>query len=151
MAKKSMRSSSLNFSRPRCRSVVYEPAIWLRSTVGNDYLVSDGKNKYSVPFDLIGEKVQIRLTRNVVEVFFKGCRITSHERLAFCRMKPVIKTNHMPDNHKKYLNYNADEFMKWSKDTGKSVADVIERFLSTGSDPECCVPPNENCPLCAYA
>ena len=31
----------------------YEPAIWLQATVGNDYLVSDGKNKYSVPFDLI--------------------------------------------------------------------------------------------------
>lgn len=117
-------------------STPYEPAIWLQATVGNDYLVSDGKNKYSVPFDLIGEKVQIRLTRNVVEVFFKGYRITSHERLAFCRMKTVIKTDHMPDNHKKYLNYNADEFVKWSKDTGKSVADVIERFLSTGSVPE---------------
>ena len=77
-------------------STPYESAIWLQATVGNDYLVSDGKNKYSVPFDLIGEKVQIRLTRNVVEVSFKGCRITSHERLAFCRMKPVIKTDHIP-------------------------------------------------------
>jgi len=114
----------------------YEPAIWLQATVGNDYLVSDGKNKYSVPFDLIGEKVQIRLTRNVVEVFFKGSRITSHKRLAVCKMKPVIKTDHMPDNHKKYLNYNADEFMKWAKDTGKSVTYVVERFLSTGSVPE---------------
>lgn len=26
----------------------YEPAIWLRATVGNDYLISDGKNDYSV-------------------------------------------------------------------------------------------------------
>ncbi len=114
----------------------YEPAIWLQATVGNDYLISDGKNKYSVPFDLIGEKVQIRLTRNVVEVFFKGSRMTSHERLSFSRMKPVVKTDHMPDNHKKYLNYNADEFMKWADDIGKSVADVVGSFLNTGSVPE---------------
>lgn len=66
-------------------TTAYEPAIWLQATVGNDYLISDGKNKYSVPFDLIGEKVQIRLTRNVVEVFFRGSRMTSHERLAFSR------------------------------------------------------------------
>ena len=114
----------------------YEPAIWLQATVGNDYLISDGKNKYSVPFDLIGEKVQIRLTRNTVEVFFKGSRMTSHKRLDVCRMKPVIKTDHMPENHKKYLSYNADEFMNWAKDIGKSVLDVVESFLSIGDVPE---------------
>ena len=114
----------------------YEPAIWLRATVGNVYLISDGKNKYSVPFDLIGEKVQIRLTRNTVEVFFKGSRMTSHKRLDVCRMKPVIKTDHMPENHKKYLSYNADEFMNWAKDIGKSVSDVVESFLSIGDVPE---------------
>ncbi len=114
----------------------YEPAIWLQSKVGNDYLISDGKNKYSVPFDLIGEKVQIRLTRNTVEVFFKGSRMTSHKRLDVCRMKPVIKTDHMPENHKKYLSYNADEFMNWAKDIGKSVSDVVESFLSIGDVPE---------------
>ena len=114
----------------------YEPAIWLQATVGNDYLISDGKNKYSVPFDLIGEKVQIRLTRNTVEVFFKGSRMTSHKRLDVCRMKPVIKTDHMPENHKKYLSYNADEFMNWAKDIGKSVSDVVESFLSIGTVPK---------------
>ena len=114
----------------------YEPAIQLQSKVGNDYLISDGKNKYSVPFDLIGEKVQIRLTRNTVEVFFKGSRMTSHKRLDVFRMKPVIKTDHMPENHKKYLSYNADEFMNWAKDIGKSVLDVVESFLSIGDVPE---------------
>ena len=48
----------------------YEPAIWIPSMkVGYDYLGSDGLNKYSVPFDLIGERVDIRTTRNAVEVF----------------------------------------------------------------------------------
>ena len=59
----------------------YEPAIWTQATVGNDYLISDGRNKYSVPFDLIGEKVQIRLTENTVEVYFNGSRVASHKRL----------------------------------------------------------------------
>lgn len=31
----------------------YEPSVWKQQTVGNDYLISDGVNKYSVPFDLI--------------------------------------------------------------------------------------------------
>ena len=44
-------------------------------SVGNDYLVSDGMNKYSVPYALIGKKVNLRLTPNTVEVFFRGNRV----------------------------------------------------------------------------
>lgn len=52
---------------------LYEPAIWSPDLkVGNDYLVSNGLNKYSDPYDpidLIGEKVNLRLTPTPVEVF----------------------------------------------------------------------------------
>lgn len=41
----------------------YEPAVWSSAKVQNDYLIIDGINKYSVPFDLIGEQVDIRLTK----------------------------------------------------------------------------------------
>ena len=30
----------------------YEPSVWKQQTVGNDYLISDGLNKYSVPYQL---------------------------------------------------------------------------------------------------
>ena len=48
----------------------YEPAIWLNPKVGTDYLVTDGINKYSVPYDLIGEIVDVRVSKNTVEVFY---------------------------------------------------------------------------------
>ena len=56
----------------------YEPAAWSSAKVPNDYTISDGRNRYSVPFDLIGETVDIRLTRDTVEVFFHGGRVASH-------------------------------------------------------------------------
>lgn len=34
----------------------FEAAVWSAAKVPNDYLVSDGRNKYSVPYNLIGEK-----------------------------------------------------------------------------------------------
>ena len=37
--------------------------------VGLDHLVSDRLNKYSVPFDLIGERVSLQLTKKLVEIF----------------------------------------------------------------------------------
>lgn len=75
----------------------YEPAIWSPDLkVGSDYLVSDRMNKYSVPYDLIGEKVNLRLTPNTVDVFFHGSRVAIHVRSrVYCR-EPVVKLEHMP-------------------------------------------------------
>ena len=49
----------------------FEAAVWSMAKVPNDYLISDGKNKYSVPYNLIGEKVDIRVTKNLVEVYYR--------------------------------------------------------------------------------
>lgn len=114
----------------------YEPSVWKQQTVGNDYLVSDGLNKYSVPFDLIGEQVQIRLTRNLVEIYFKGSRMTSHKRLEKYSIQPIVKPEHMPDRHREYLNYNADVFKTWAKTVGKSAEEIVRYFLTSGSAAE---------------
>ena len=90
------------FMRP-LPTMPYEPAVWSPELrVGNDYLVSDGVNRYSVPFDLIGEKVVLRLTRNAVEVFFKGTRVAMHLRNGTPQREPVVKEEHMPPEHRKY-------------------------------------------------
>lgn len=114
----------------------YEPAVWKQQTVGNDYLISDGLNKYSVPFDLIGEQVQIRLTRDLIEVYFKGSRMTSHKRLEKYSVQPVVKPEHMPDRHREYLSYNADEFREWAKTVGNSAEEVVKYFLTSGNAAE---------------
>ena len=114
----------------------YEPSVWKQQTVGNDYLISDGLNKYSIPFDLIGEQVQIRLTKDLVEVYFKGSRMTSHKRLEKFSVQPVVKPEHMPSNHREYLNCNAEEFKAWAKTVGTSTEIIVNHFLSSGSVPE---------------
>ena len=56
----------------------YEPALWSPDLlVGYDYLVSDGMNKYSLPFDLIGHKVNLRITRDTLQVSIKAPLIFS--------------------------------------------------------------------------
>ena len=61
----------------------YEPAVWLPDqNIGYDYFVSDGINKHSVPFDLIGKGVSVRTTKKLVEVYFNRDRMAVHERKA---------------------------------------------------------------------
>jgi len=110
----------------------YEPAVWSTATVQKDYLITDGKNKFSVPFDLIGEKVDIRITRNTIEAFFHGTRMASHPRADKRLHNPITLKEHMPENHRKYLSYNDDEFLSWAAGIGDDTLAVVKSFLESG-------------------
>lgn len=62
-------------------AITLEAAVWSVAKVPNDNLISDGRNKYSVPYNLIGEKVDIYVTNIIAEVFYHGSRVPSHRRL----------------------------------------------------------------------
>ena len=114
----------------------YEPAVWSTAKVQQDYLITDGKNKYSVPFDLIGEQVDIRLTQNTIEAYYHGSRIASHPRKQIAQRDPVIQPEHMPQQHRKYLANNQDDFRSWAKNIGSKTQAVVEFFLTSGTEPE---------------
>lgn len=115
----------------------YEPAVWTNELkVGVDYLVSDGMNRYSVPFDLIGEFVVLRLTRNAVEVYYRGDRITAHVRSLVPKRDPIVKQEHMPEAHRQYLKYNADDFILWGNSVGPNTGKTIQYFLEKDRTPE---------------
>ena len=114
----------------------FEAAVWSVAKVPNDYLVSDGRNKYSVPYNLIGETVDIRVTRVVVEVFYHGSRVASHRRLQTLQRAPLVKLEHMPQAHRKYLMYNADDFNRWAMSVGPMTEKVVQHFLTAGKAPE---------------
>ncbi len=114
----------------------YEPSVWLMPKVGCDYLVSDGLNKYSVPYDLIGEKVDVKLTKHIVEVFYKQTRVAAHVRLEKGQRDPVVKPEHMPEAHRKYLSYNAEEFAAWAHTIGPKTEETVQYFLTSGKEAE---------------
>ena len=59
----------------------FELAQWKVATVQYNYHISVEKMQYSVPYEYIKQKVDVRLTRNMVEVFYNQNRIASHRRL----------------------------------------------------------------------
>lgn len=115
----------------------YEPAVWLpEQTVGHDYLVSDGINKYSVPFDLIGKKVSLKTTRKLVEIYFHGDRMAVHVRKDTPQRDPIVKTEHMPPEHQAYMKYTEEDFTAWGKEVGPATQLTVESFLRRGREPE---------------
>ena len=114
----------------------YEPSIWSEQTILLDYTVTDGLNKYSVPYDLIGEMVSVRVTRDAVEVFFHENRVAVHPRDRKRRRDPIMTLSHMPENHRQYLAYTKDDFETWAAAIGPNTAKVVRYFLESGRAPE---------------
>lgn len=108
----------------------FELATWKIATVQYNYHISVDSQSYSVPYEYIKQKVDVRLTRNIVEVFFEGHRICSHPRLRGRKGQYSTLEAHMPPDHKKYVDWNGERFRKWSAKIGLNTAAVIEHLLT---------------------
>lgn len=108
----------------------YELSTWKIATVAPNYHISLDKMNYSVPFEYIKKKVDVRLTKNTVEVFFDGNRICSHRRLYGRANQYSTNEEHMPPNHQKYVQWNGDRFIKWAAKIGSSTKMVVTAILN---------------------
>ncbi|MGE5506863.1 MAG: IS21 family transposase, partial [Chitinophagales bacterium] len=59
----------------------YEFAQWKKAKVSIDYHIDVDRNFYSVPYQLVGEHVDVRVSFRTVEVYHKGRRVASHVRI----------------------------------------------------------------------
>lgn len=106
----------------------YETAVWSTATIQPDYLIKVGDCKYSVPYEFIGKKVDIRATESCIEVFYHNNRIASHVRVDYSP-DPIYVPEHMPENHRKFLEYNSESFLKWAESIGQSTLIVTKNLL----------------------
>ena len=109
----------------------YELATWKIATVQFNYHISVEKMHYSCSYEYIKHKVDVRITQNVVEVFFNNLRICSHPRLHGRPGQYSTVTEHMPENHKKYTQWNAERFIAWGESVGPHTAITVKAILSS--------------------
>ncbi|ABR47930.1 Integrase, catalytic region [Alkaliphilus metalliredigens QYMF] len=109
----------------------YELALWKTATVQFNYHISVEKMHYSVPYEYIKHKVDVRMTRNVVEVFFNNHRIASHVRCYGRVGQYSTVVEHMPEDHKSYTTWNSERFISWAKGIGPNTSIAIKAILST--------------------
>jgi transposase len=108
----------------------YELSEWKKAVVQYNYhIITDG-HYYSVPFEYIRREVDVRMTRNVVEVFCDGSRICSHVRLYGKRDLYSTQENHLPPKHQEYTRWNGERFRNWAAKIGASTKVVVESILS---------------------
>lgn len=108
----------------------YELATWMKATVQYDYHITADRMHYSVPHEYIKCEVHFRLSKDAIEVFFEDHRIASHKRLTGMPGQRVTLPEHMPDNHKKYLQWDFERFMEWAQNIGPNTSITMHAILS---------------------
>jgi transposase len=113
----------------------YEFAEWKKARVAIDYHVELEKNFYSVPYGLAREEVEVRYTSGVVEVLFKGSRVASHRR-RFGRGEYSTLAEHMPESHRRYLEWSPTRLVSWAGSIGPETAALVTAILESRPHPE---------------
>lgn len=109
----------------------YEFAQWKTATVQLNYHIAIDSQNYSTPYEYVKKKVDVRYTKSMIEVFYKGSRICSHKRLYGRRGQYSTLIDHMPANHQLYNEWDAVRFLKWASDIGISTKEVVQKLFDS--------------------
>ena len=114
---------------------LYEYAEWKVVTVNIDYHIEVDKHYYSVPFRLLREKLDVRLTAHTVEAFQKGQRVATHVRSFVPHHHTTLK-EHMPVAHQQYLEWTPSRIISWAEKIGPQTALLVQKIIDTRAYPE---------------
>jgi len=113
----------------------YEYAEWGKAKVNIDYHIEVDHHYYSVPFRLLRERLDVRLTATTVEAFHKGERVAAHVR-SYLRGRHTTSLEHMPPEHRKYAEWSPSRFIQWAGKTGVATVQLVERIMAARTYPE---------------
>jgi transposase len=113
----------------------YEYAEWKKARVNIDYHVAVDGRYYSVPYQLVNQQVEVRLTITAVECFHKSKRVASHLRAPRSGQYTTV-TAHMPKAHQDYVQWTPERLVHWARKTGPETARVVETILISRPHPQ---------------
>lgn len=124
--------------RPVLRPLPAERYQWLEwkpASVGPDYHVELHGHYYSVPYQLVGAKVELRLSLTEVEVLHNNRRVASHLR-SYALGKHTTTKEHMASAHRRYAEWTPQRITDWAAQTGPATASVAAEILRRRPHPE---------------
>ena len=134
------RSAFEKLDRPAPRQLPsqrYAMGAWkLGVGVNLDYHFEYEHRHYSVPCELIGTKVDVRATANVIEVWRDNRRVTSHERSRGPQGTAVTKPEHRPRAHREWGEWPPERLVGWAQTKGPKTGEVAAAILARGPHPE---------------
>jgi transposase len=112
----------------------YPFVAWKTAKVNIDYHIEVDRHFYSVPHQLTGERVDIRMGPQVVEVLYKNRRVASHVR-SYVPGRATTSPEHRPKAHQKYLEWTPSRIIQWAGKVGPHTKKLVETILASKPHP----------------
>ena len=113
----------------------YAYAEWRRCRAGLDYHVEVHGHFYSVPYRLMREGIEARVTDQTIELFHQGNRVACHLRNARQHRHTTI-AEHMPRAHRRHAEWTPTRLLREAEAIGPSTLALVERILAAKPHPE---------------
>jgi hypothetical protein len=105
--------------------------IWLRKQVPADFHIDVDGHYYSVPHQIVGQWVDIRITSTRVTFFAKEKRIASHARMLRAAGRSTTKKKHASKlSNKVAPAWSPDRVLRWANQIGPATAYLITDMLA---------------------
>src|SRR4029453_10863666 len=124
--------------QPALRPLPAEPFIygeWKVARVNVDYHVEIQRHYYSVPYALLHEVMDTRVSATTVEIFHRGQRIAAHLRDDTPGRHTTIAA-HMPKAHQHHLEWTPSRLIQWAATIGPRTAALVAAILADRPHPE---------------
>jgi transposase len=124
--------------RPAMRPLPIERFVfgeWRKARVNIDYHVEVVGHYYSVPYQLVGQAVEVRISAGTVECYLEGRRVASHVRSSQMGRHTTL-AEHMPRAHRDYAQWTPERLIRWAAKAGPAVAEVVEAILGSKAHPQ---------------
>lgn len=113
----------------------YEYGEWKRAKVHPDYHLEVERSYYSVPYRLIGERVDVRLTAHLLEVFHRGTRVATHPR-SRTRYRFHTDEAHRPPAHVAVIERTLGRLLERAAHIGPATREVLVNQAHHRKHPE---------------
>ena len=132
------RQAFLDLDKPALKPLPaqqFELAIYKTAKVHIDYHIQVEGCFYSVPYQNVRRRVEVRLTQQIVEVLYDSRRIAVHKR---AYKKGYVSTNpdHMPSHHREVHSWSPDLMVQRATRVGPNTLVAVRAIIDSKEHPE---------------
>lgn len=105
-------------------------ARWKQAKVGRDYHLEVERHYYSVPYWFMGREVSVKVSEQLVEVFWDHQRVATHPRVSLPYRHTTL-AEHMPPEHWAYKDQSRERFLAWASHVGPQTRQQVEAIFAS--------------------
>lgn len=127
-----------SLDRPALRPLPAAPMViaqFKRARVNIDYHIEFDRHYYSVPYRLVRQEVDLRVTATTVEVLHGQQRVAAHVR-SLVRGGFTTLPEHMPVAHRAHREWTPGKLVEWGRSIGVATATIVQWQMDHRPHPE---------------